>query len=160
MAQYLYRYRTLDWYEIDESPHLLIQWLFFRNWPKSKIFEVNFLMHLICFSGELCFGLNFSASKSWFLNLEPVHFNHVMAYRVFLKHTFLKSPKSFSTRKESNWEFGIGIYYLKWTIWKTNPTFGLNQLLDRWSFATCSQNQERVWKFTAWRNVRFIIRYD
>ena len=107
-------------------------------------------MHLICFSGELCFGLSFSASKSWFLNLEPVHFDHVMAYRVFLKHTFLKSSKSFSTRKESNWEFGIGIYYLKWTIWKTNPTFGLNQLLDRWSFATCSQNQERVWKFTAW----------
>lgn len=63
-------------------------------------------MHLIYFSGELCFGSIFRASKSRFLSLEPVHFGHVMAYRVFLKHIFnLLQPE-----KESNWEFGIGIY--------------------------------------------------
>ena len=70
------------------------------------MFEGNFLMHLILFSGELCFGSDFWASKSWFLILEPVHFGHVMAYRVFLKHI----SNLFQPEKESNLEFGIGIY--------------------------------------------------
>ena len=36
--------------------------------------------------------------------LEPVHFGHVMAYRVFLKHI----SNLFQLEKESNLEFGNG----------------------------------------------------
>ena len=70
------------------------------------MFEGNILIHLILFSVELCFGSNFRASKSRFLILEPVHFGHVMAYRVFLKHI----SNLFQLEKESNLEFGIPMH--------------------------------------------------